>query len=132
MSSDSKSAFFRQSGWMLFATLASGVFMFAVHPAYVPFLGEKAYGDFQAILSMLNVMVIPGLGLQTVFAQQTAGATSSEERDRLTATVHTLLRWTFFLWLVMAATALIFQGQILDRLKIPDALALWITVTLGL
>ncbi|MDQ6630514.1 MAG: hypothetical protein M3Y82_02010 [Verrucomicrobiota bacterium] len=131
MSDESKQSFFRQSGWMIFATLAGGVFMFAVHPVYIPFLGEAGYGNFLATLSLLTVMVIPGIGLQTVFAQQTAAAHSTEERARLTVATQTLLRWTFFLWVMMAGLTFIFRQKIIASLGMPSGLALMITIILG-
>jgi O-antigen/teichoic acid export membrane protein len=132
VSSESRSTFFRQSGWMFFATLASGIFMFGVHPVYAPILGEKGYGDFQAILWLLTFIGIPGIGLQGVFAQQTAAAISAEEKRTLTLIVQTVLRWTFFIWLAMTLIIAIFHEQIMQRLKLPGYPALGIAVALGL
>src|SRR3954470_12531368 len=95
---DQKQTFFRQGGWMVITTFLSGLFMLGVH-AYAPILGEKEYGLFGVLLAMLNMMAIPSIALQTVFAQQTAAAISPEQKDRLTGTVQTLLSWGFFLWL---------------------------------
>src|SRR5438045_3581307 len=84
--------FFRQSGWMMIATVAGGAFMWAVHPllqkpvdqiqlgAITEFLKnwiheplpKPVYGLFNALLSLLVIMSIPGTGLQTIFAQQSA------------------------------------------------------------
>src|SRR5256885_15637716 len=81
--------FFRQSGWMMMATVAGGAFMWAVHPllqkpvdqvqlgAITEFLKhfihdplpKPVYGLFNALLSLLVIMSIPGTGLQTIFAQ---------------------------------------------------------------
>ncbi len=126
-----KQTFFRQGGWMVITTFLSGLFMLGVH-AYAPILGEKEYGLFGVLLAMLNMMAIPSIALQTVFAQQTAAAISPEQKDRLTTTVQTLLAWGFYLWLAIAVIVLVFQKHILAGLTIHQPIALWIAVFLGL
>lgn len=128
---DHKQTFFRQGGWMVITTFLSGLFMLGVH-AYAPILGESEYGLFGVLLAMLNMMAIPSIALQTVFAQQTAAAISEEQKDRLTSTVQTLLAWGFYLWLAMAVIVLIFQKKILTGLTIHQPIALWIAIFLGL
>ena len=133
MSSEtSKGSFFRQSGWMVFANLACGIFMFAVHPAYAPLMGDKQYGLFTALLAMLNVLIIPSIGLQTTLAQQTAAAISPEAQARLTGTVRALLKWTFLLWLAVAAVTAVFQKPLRDGLTITNPWAVWFVVLFAL
>jgi len=128
---DHKKVFARQGSWMVITTFLSGICMLAVH-VFGLYLTEKEYGLFLALLSMINLMAIPGIGLQTVFAQQTAAAISTEQKNSLTGTVQTLAKWTFLLWLAMALIVLIFQKNFLDGLTINSPIALWITVALGL
>ena len=116
---------------MVITTFLSGVFMLGVH-AYAPILGEAEYGLFGVLLAMLNMMAIPSIALQTVFAQQTAAAISQEQKDKLTKTVQTLLAWGFYLWLALAVVVLIFQKNILSGLTIHQPIALWIAIFLGL
>ena len=90
----SRTTFFRQSGWMMIASVAGGAFMWAVHIVMqkpvdqVPLgsithflkrfvqdpVSESAYGLFTALLGLVMWMSIPSNGLQTVFAQQAAAA----------------------------------------------------------
>lgn len=115
---------------MVATTFLSGVCMLGVH-VFFPFLG-KEYSLFATLLTIMNLMAIPGLGLQTVFAQQTAAAVSTEEKDSLTGRTQTLLTWMFFVWLVLALIVLVFQKRFLDGLQIPNPMALWITLAIGL
>src|SRR4051794_21643200 len=70
---DAKQTFFRQGSWMMIASVGAGAFMFAVH-FFSDAVGKKEYGIFVTLLSLLANISIPGLGLQMVFAQQTAAA----------------------------------------------------------
>jgi O-antigen/teichoic acid export membrane protein len=132
MSNDSaKSAFFRQSGWMVIATFVGGAAMFAVH-IFAPFMGEREYGLFGTLLAMLNLLLIPALALQTVFAQQAAAAITPDAQTRLTGTTRALLCWSLVLWLLAAGSIAVVQGRVLDTLKISNPAALWIILLVGL
>jgi O-antigen/teichoic acid export membrane protein len=131
MSSESRQTFFKQSGWMLSATLAGGAFMFAVH-VFAPFMGDTEYGLFGALLAMMNLMTIPGLGLQTVFAQQTAASSTPEQRQLLALTIRALLKWTFIIWVGMVVVFVTFQKQLLSNLTITNPAGLWITLAVAL
>ncbi|MEO6181835.1 MAG: hypothetical protein ABIP76_01725 [Verrucomicrobiota bacterium] len=128
---DHKKDFTRQGSWMVITTFLSGVCMFAVH-VFGLYFTQNEYAEFQALIQMINLMAIPGIGLQTVFAQQTAAAISVEKKAALAGTVQTVAKWTFFLWLAMALTIFIFQKNVLSGLKISAPVQLWITVALGL
>jgi O-antigen/teichoic acid export membrane protein len=123
--------FFRQGGWMVSATVLSGVCMFAVH-IFAPWLGDQEFGLFGTLLAMINVMMIPALGLQTVFAQQAAAAVSEEDRQRLAGTIHALLLGTFVLWMAMAVLVIGFRHELLMVLTIRNPVALCIIVAVGL
>lgn len=127
-STTSKLAFFRQSSWMIAATTASGLFMYAVHVPALAKLPEDEYAVFATLLQAINLMLIPGLSLQIVFAQQAAAARSESERRRLTGTVRTLLRSIFLFWLVVAGAAFLLQGRVIATLKITNSAAFWITI----
>ncbi len=128
---DHKKDFARQGSWMVITTFLSGVCMLAVH-VFAPILGDKEYGLFGALLAMVNLMAIPGLGLQSVFAQQTAAAVSFEEKERLTVAAKKLLAWTFFLWFGWALFVFIFQKKFSEGLSIAKPVALWMTILIGL
>ena len=108
---ESKASFFRQSGWLLMAATASGLFMWAVHK----FASKMPPGDstgFLTLVSFLNMMVTPAMGLQNTFAQQTVSALSDAERRRLVGTVRGVITATLWLWLGLCAVIFVFRNQI--------------------
>ena len=124
-----KQKFFRQSSWMMIASVAAGAFMFAVH-FFSVVVGSEEYGIFGTLLAMLANISIPGLGLQMVFAQQTAAVVDETDSRRLTGTMRGVLVWTLGIWLITATGAAIFHRHILDTLHISTA-ALVVTVVLA-
>jgi O-antigen/teichoic acid export membrane protein len=126
-----RAAFFRQSGWMMIATVASGAFMYAVH-AVAQQIGKQEYPVFLALVQIVTLMGIPAIGLQTVFAQQAAGALTEEHEREVAGVFRGLLRLTFIIWLIMAALVFILRHQIVTGLKISNPAALWITLVIGL
>ena len=66
-----RASFFRQSGWMMIATVTGGMFMTAVH-LLSKAMPASQYGEFGALLSV--AMFIPAMPLQMVLAEQTARA----------------------------------------------------------
>jgi O-antigen/teichoic acid export membrane protein len=127
-----KLTFFRQSGWMVVATVAGGFFMSAVHVVVNKPMAEGEYGVFSALLRVYLLMGFPAAGLQIVFAQQAAAAVSPQGECMLSQVTRSVLRATFLIWLAVAALVFGFRGQILTLLKITNPLALWATVVLGL
>ncbi|MGC8744039.1 MAG: hypothetical protein ACP5T0_09190 [Verrucomicrobiia bacterium] len=131
-SADSQKAkFFRQSGWMVISTFLGGACMFAVH-FFAPFLGDTEYGLLGTLLAMMNVMMIPSLGLQTTLAQEGAAALTPEDRACFSGTVRGVLFWTFVLWLAMAFFIGIFRNHFLSTLTISNPIALWLVIIIGL
>lgn len=128
---DARAHFFRQSGWMVSATLLGGVCMFAVHIIY-PILGPREYGLFTTMLALLNVLTIPALGLQTTFAHQTAAAVTPEDEARLAGTVRAVLGWAWVAWLGFAGVVFIFRDWVQSTWVIHQPLALWIVVLFAL
>ncbi len=148
----SRYAFFRQSTWMVVTSLAGGGFMWLVHVilqkpvdqvnlglvteflkrwVHAP-LPKPEYSLFNSLLPMLALMAVPGIGLQTIFAQQAASAISDHQRHQLNATVRAVMTGTFVIWLLTALLILLGQSYILRELKISQPSALWITVLVGL
>jgi O-antigen/teichoic acid export membrane protein len=129
--SGSRTTFFRQSSWMLFATVASGLCMFAVHP-FSKMIPEAEYGVLGTLLAILHCIGIPTVGLQMVFAQQAAAALTDEQHRRLSATTRALWFGTTAIWLAGVLIVAIGQTEILTRLKITNPAALWVTLLVGL
>ncbi len=121
-----KRAFFRQSGWMMFASLAGGVFMFAVH-FFSDKIGDAEYGIFGTLLSMLYFIGIPAVSFQMVFTRQTAFAMTESQQRGLKRTVRTVGLWVLVLWVALAGGTLLCQHVILKAFQISMA-ALWVTI----
>ena len=120
-----RASFFRQSGWLMFATVAGGVFMTAVHflSKAIP---EAEYGQFGVFLSV--AMFVPALPLQMVMAQQTARALALHREHELSGLIRAAWLGTFVLWLLVVVVVLLFQGSILAQWKISNPAALWLTL----
>ncbi len=126
-----KSTFFRQSGWMMVATVVSGVFMSLVH-VFSKVMSAEEYAAMGALFQFLNWMAIPAIGLQMVFAQQASAAVTDMQRQELVATVKAVMRWTFYIWLVTVVIAFLGQTKLVAALKLSNPAALWVTVAVGL
>src|ERR1043166_2984285 len=128
---ESKTTFFRQSGWMMMASTLSGAFMFAVH-----FLNQKIPKSEYAVLGVLLTFVIwlqiPTIGVQSVFAQQAAAALTDSDRRKLAGRGRDVVRYSFWIWLGAAALGFIFPGEILSTLGIANPAGLWVTLALAL
>jgi O-antigen/teichoic acid export membrane protein len=125
-------AFFKQSGWMMIAGVASGAFMYLVHPIVARELPKGEYGVFTTLLQVISLMGIPAVGLQPVIAQQAAAAITEEQQRVVASEFRGVWRALFFIWLAMAALAAIFWHQSLAGLKIENSAALGMVVVIGL
>ena len=128
---DSKRAFYRQGSWLVIATFISGLLMFAVH-IFGGWMSRGEYGLFVTLLQILNLMMIPALGLQTVFAQQTAAAIEPQQQHDLAKSTRKMLLICLYIWTAIAVIVLLNQGAILESLKIERPTALYVTLLLGL
>jgi O-antigen/teichoic acid export membrane protein len=124
------SSFFRQSAWMLFATLANGAFMAAVQWAALrmPRDTTNGIGTFLSLLDVLGQLSIPITGVLTVFMQQTVMATTDEAKRQLVGTARGILGGMLALWLVFAILSLVFQNRIIGMLKLPNSTVWWFTM----
>jgi len=127
----SRRVFFRQSGWMVIATLVSGICFFLVH-FFSKLIPEAEYSFFATMVSLLNCIAIPAIGLQMVFVQQTAAAVSESAQRQLRGTMRGVLTGTLILWLLILVGAALFQESILRRWQIANPLVLWMTLLVGL
>jgi O-antigen/teichoic acid export membrane protein len=131
MSSHSKSAFFRQSSWMVIATFAGGLFMMAVHTVASK-MGSQEYSTFVSLLRLMIIMGVPASALQTIFARQAATVTNEAQEEQLRATTRALLIWTFLLWLVCGGTMLAATRPLSHLLSISNPAALYFTILIAL
>ena len=128
---DSKHVFYRQGSWMVIATIVSGLLMFAVH-IFGGWMSREEYGLFGTLLQILTLMMIPALGLQTVFAQQTAAAIEPGQRHDLAKSTRKILLLCLYVWLAIVGAVLLNQEAVLESLKIDQPTALYVTLLLGL
>jgi O-antigen/teichoic acid export membrane protein len=131
MSVNRKSAFLRQSSWMVTATFAGGFFMTLVHTV-ARRMGPEEYSTFVTLLRLLIIMGIPSAALQTVFAGQTASVTGERQEQQLIATTRAILAGTFLIWLASALAVLAAARPLSHLLKVSHPAALYFTVLLCL
>ena len=123
--------FFRQSGWMIIATVASGFFASAVH-VLSKRVSDAEYASAGAMIQIINLMAIPSLGLQLVFAHQTSAAVTADQRRRLVGTFKAVMRWTFYIWLVMVLFVAVDHNQLQAQLHLSNPWSLWFMLGSGL
>lgn len=124
-------AFFQQSAWMVTATIAGGFCMMAVH-TFAGYMQPAEYGVFQTLLQVTNLLLIPSIGLQTVFARQAAAAVNESLLWELAAITRGVFKALFFLWLVVVFGVVLLHSQILATLKIQNPASLWLTLVVAL
>ncbi len=120
-----RAAFFRQSGWLMVANVAGGVFMWAVH-FLNKFINTGEYSSFGAFLAV--AMLLPTLPLQMIVAQQTAKALATGAETELSGIVRSLWLATSAVWLVGSAVVLLVQKTILEHWHMNSPLGLWFTL----
>jgi O-antigen/teichoic acid export membrane protein len=119
-----RATFFRQSGWLMIANIAGGILMWAVH-FLAKKTGKSEYGLFITLLT--TVMLVPGVPLQMVFAQQTAKSLATGRERELAGMLRLICLGLLGLWVVACAGALIFQETILRFWGVPSA-GVWVTM----
>jgi O-antigen/teichoic acid export membrane protein len=117
--------FFRQSGWMMIATVVGGMLMYAVH-LLAKKIPPAEYGVFGVLLAV--VMCVPNMPLQMVFAQQTARALATNRERELAGMIRLAWLGTFVLCLLLALGVWIWQAEIMAGWKLTNPAALWITL----
>lgn len=130
-SAESRQAFFRQSTWMMTATVVSGVCMFLVHflNSDLP-LGE--YSAFGTMLQLLQWLAIPAIGLQMMFAQLTAAAVTTDQKRQLHGAVRAVFKLTLGAWLGLAALLFFVRQPLTAAWELSSPLLLWLTLAIGL
>jgi len=124
-----RATFFRQSGWLMVATIAAGVLTYSVH-----LLSNKIpaseYGTLITLFSLVSL--IPTIPLQMVFTHQTAQALATNRERQLAAMIRAAWIGTFVLCALGAAAVFVFQKQIVAgwHLANPNVLAVLMTVIL--
>src|SRR4051812_12520299 len=81
-------AFFRQSGWMMMASIMAGFMSLGVH-FLNKVIDQGEYSNFGVLVMV--VACLPTMPLQMVFAQQTAAALVENRERQLVG----MIRWTW-------------------------------------
>jgi len=126
---DSRKTFFRQSGWMVGATLSSGGFMFLVHPLVTRLLDVAQYNEFFVLLRMLSIACIPATGLALVFARKSAVATTPELIAALRTAAKASAGFMIGLWATLTVLAMLFSDRLLEVFKLSNAPAFWLLIS---
>ena len=121
----SHSTFFRQSGWMMIATISAGAFSFGMH-FFNKAIPDSEYGIFVTLLMV--TACIPATPLQTVFAQQSAEALATNRAGQLSSMIRMVWLWTFVVWLAGAVIVVLYHSAIVKRWQLPNASGLWVTL----
>src|SRR5437868_7500382 len=95
---------------MVMASTIGGIFMYVVHVAAKQ-MPKEEYGIFATLLQVVLLMAVPGIGLQTVFAQQAAAAATEADQRELAAAFRGIIFAIFLLWLVVASFIFAFRHQ---------------------
>lgn len=127
-----QASFFRQSGWMMIATVAGGVLMFLVNFLSSKFIPDAEYAALGVLIQVLNWVTIPAIGLQTTFAQQTSAAITDGQHRQLVGTVRAVSRGIILIWLGMVAVTFLYRDRFTAELHLNHPAALWLTLGTGL
>jgi len=130
-SAESRKAFFRQSTWMMTATVVSGACMYFVHPL-VRDIPDGDYATFTSLLQLFVWLGIPAVGLQMVFAQLAAAAVTEQKQRQLSGAARTVLGWITVVWLALAGSLALFGERIAAAWELDGPAAIWLTLLMGL
>jgi O-antigen/teichoic acid export membrane protein len=118
-------SFFRQSGWLMFANVAAGALMYAVH-FFSKVIPEQEYAVFGTLLAL--TMCIPIMPLQMVFAQQAAAALATGRQRQLSSMFRRAWLGITLLWVLGALVMWFTQDQLVARWQLANPGALWVTM----
>lgn len=110
--SGSRATFFRQSGWMAFASMGGGVFNLLA--SLVVFKMGAQVNAFDTALAAIAILGMPALGMQAAFAAQAAVAETPAQLSALAAMMRSAFLWIGVGWLAMAAVCFAFSNQIIQ------------------
>jgi O-antigen/teichoic acid export membrane protein len=116
---------------MMIATTTSGAFMYGLHKVAKQIPGGE-YSLFLALLQIVTLMGVPGIGLQNIFAQQAAAAFEDYHVRELAGVFRGALRAILLIWLAVAIGVVVFHSAIMTALKMTNPAALVMTVVISL
>lgn len=130
-SAESRATFFRQSGWMVFATIAGGVFNM-LSSLVVFRMPDDQVNAFDAALAALAIFGTPALGVQAAFAAQASVADEPDRMKTLAATMRGAFLWLTVGWMALAVLSVVFKDRILSLYGLSQPAYLWVLLALAL
>ena len=130
MSEDSKASFLRQSGWMAAATAIGGAASFAAH-IFAKDMPKEEYGGFTAMLQLLNLIAIPAIGLQAVFAVKAAQRKTEADDFRMAREQWAITVVVLALAVMVFIVARLNGESLVNALSLPSWWVLALTLCAG-
>jgi O-antigen/teichoic acid export membrane protein len=118
-------AFFRQSGWMMMASIFAGFMSLGVH-FLNKLIAEGEYSNFGVLLMV--VACLPTMPLQMVFAQQSAAALAENRERQLAGMIRRAWFWTFLIWLIGVVITCVFRERIVNGWHLSSSAPLFVTL----
>jgi hypothetical protein len=131
MSVKKETGFVRQSSWLVISTFVGGAFMALVHSVGRR-MGPEEYSAFFTLLSLLFILGIPTMGLQTIFARQAAAVTNENGHRQLIATVRAIMLGTFLMWVLSTVIILAAMRPLRRLLEISNPFSIYFMILIGL
>lgn len=129
-SSESRTKFFRQSGWMAFAAMGGGIFNLLA--SLVVFKMGAEVNAFDTALAALAILGMPALGIQAAFATQAAVADRQDQINALAATMRSAYWWIGVGWLALSGLCLVFSDQLIRLYNLNNPTVLWVFLAMVL
>lgn len=110
---------------MFFGSIGVGFLNYLFYPLMVRFLAKADYASLIAITSILNLIAVPTISLNTVVTRFTADYRVRQEEVKIKSLFLRLTRMTLLISLAIAAIIVLFSGPILSFLKIDSQQVPW-------
>lgn len=131
MTEDSKSSFFRQSGWMMIATFVTGVLMWGVHPLS-KIIRPSEYEVMGTMLRFIVLMTIPAAAIQIIVARHTSAAITEDEQAKLATEARVILKAGTVIWLLGGIWVALKLEWICVTWQVSNPAVVWVTYAGGL
>lgn len=118
--------YLRHNALLLGATLVSGAFNFAFHPALGRLLGVSAYGTVATLLNLLTILLIPTAIIVAIVVRYTSAFSAAGQYDQLHDLVRRLMALLLPLGVGMALVFALVSGPLAAFLHLRSAQALLI------
>ena len=128
---ESKATFLRQSGWMSIATALGGITSYAVH-MFAKDMPDSEYGAFTTMIQLLNLIAIPAIGLQAVFAVKAAKSKTKEDDLRMVREQIGITIAVITISLIGFGGIYLYGENMVSAFKLPSIQVLAITLSAGI